>query len=403
MKIGIVTFHFPWNCGAALQCVALQTYLEKIGHEAQVIDYRPLYHVNRYSEYKHPVYLARKAAVRKSPNEGKVPRVKRAATAYVNTVKSWRKHDQVAPQAKRFRDFAGRHMHLTSMYRTVDKLRSNPPDCDLYVSGSDQLWNAKLTGGKFDPAYFLDFGPDDAGRITFSVGADFAAVKFPQSKLIKYVGKLDSISLRETRCLETVRGACEYIGQGDKPIHIDLDPTFLLEREDYEQFEDSVDVPEDYIFVYTMPNPQSQSIANKVALALGKEKGLPVIDACGNPVQGNRTVPDHRVCGPGEFLSYVKNATYVVTSSFHGTALSVIYGKEFVAIPHTDTGNRVTELLDKLGLSTRYHDNAKGALAAFADKVDYATCYDNLQGLREESRTYLKECAQRFGRGASAE
>jgi hypothetical protein len=395
MKIGIITFHFPWNCGATLQCTALQTKLEKMGHEAVVIDYSPLYHVNRYSTYKHPVYLAKRAARRTSADEPLPPRLKRAAVAWAKTVKSWSKHAANAERADRFESFQKAHLHMTRRYRTIDELRSNPPKLDMYISGSDQLWNAKITDGHFDPAYFMDFGDSSTARITYAVGADFAAVKFPQSKLIHLVDKIDAISLREEKCLPTVKAACEYIGQGDKPLHIDIDPTLLLDAADYEPFMSPNVEPEPYIYVYTMPSP-SQAVANKAAKALAEKTGLHLIDACGNPLQGNRQIEDSRVCGPDEFLSYVNNARYLVTSSFHGTAFAIIFRKQFVAIPHTDTGNRVTELLDKLGLSDRVAYTASDAVAKFDTPIDYEAMEPKLSALRAESEGYLRDCIERF-------
>ena len=60
------------------------------------------------------------------------------------------------------------------MYRSLRALRAFPLRCDLYLAGSDQLWNTKLTDGKLDPAYALDFGPEGTRRATYAVGCYFS-------------------------------------------------------------------------------------------------------------------------------------------------------------------------------------------------------------------------------------
>lgn len=397
MKIGIITFHFPWNCGAALQCIALQQYLKSQGHDVCVIDYSPLYHANRYSEYKHPLFLARRAAQGAGENAGLGTKVKKAGIAYLKTVKSWTRHKNFAVQARKFKAFQQEHFNLTKPYRSIEELRADPPKCDLYVSGSDQLWNAKITDNGFDAAYFMDFGPKETGRVTYSIGAEFAGVKFPQSKLIHLVDKIDAIALREEKYLPTVKGACEYINQGDKPLALTIDPTLLLSQDFYGELATQGRLcDEPYVFVYTMPS-KVQVMANNVAKKQASRKEIHVVDASGNPNIENKKMPDSRICDPSEFLAYIRDAEYVVTSSFHGTVFSIIFNKPFVAIPHPETGNRITELLNNLGLSDRVAYSVGEALDILENPISYDECTERLKELRQGSFDYLSMCIEEFG------
>lgn len=390
MKIGIITYHFPYNCGAALQCFALQTKLEQLGHEVSVINYRPWYHQNRYTPLKNPIYFAKKRF--NDPADNLAKRCWHAADGFRRTVQSWRTYPQVSLKEKKFRPFVKRYLHETKVYRSLKQLQSNPPKCDVYISGSDQLWNCAITNGVFDSAYFLDFGGDNVARMSYSVGADFSKLENPQAALRDLVKRLDVISLREEKWLPAVEKAAE----GKIPTHIDVDPTLLLEEKNYLQY--MPDMPkekEPYILTYTMTGETQKQIYNGARI-LSEKLGMKVIDVSGDPNKMNKKVEDNRLCGPDEFLWYVKNAEYVVTNSFHGTVFSVLFNKKFVTIPHALTGNRVTELLDKLGLSNRWHRVTTEAIAEITNEIDYAAVSEKLGELRSNSIDFLQDSIQKY-------
>lgn len=392
MKVGIITYHFPYNCGAALQCLALQTKLEELGHEVCVINYRPWYHQNRYTPLKNPIYYAGKRF--RDPAGNFIRRCWHAIDGFLRTIHSWRAYRKVAVKDKRFKGFLKKHLNETKVYRSLKQLQKDPPDCDMYISGSDQLWNCGITGGVFDGAYFLNFGDSDVGRMTYSVGADFTKSKDPIAELQKLVGQLDVISMREAKFLPVVQEAVK----GKIPTHIDVDPTLLLRPEQYERFMAQMEPEaEPYILTYTMTGETQKQIYNGAKM-LSQRLGMKVIDVCGDPNKMNLKVEDNRICGPDEFLHYVKNAEYVVTNSFHGTVFSVLFGKKFITVPHAQTGNRVTELLDKLGLSSRYKTITEEAVEEITNGIDYIAVSERLAALRSESVSFLGESVKRYGR-----
>ena len=389
MKVGIITFHFPFNCGAALQCYALQTKLSELGNEVQIINYRPWYHQNRYSAYKNPFYVANKML--HQPARNVLTRTYHGVKGFVWTVRSWKNAKAVRPREQKFRAFQKAHLNETRVYRTLRALRSAPPKCDLYLAGSDQLWNGKLTNGKLDPAYFLDFGKDTTRRATYAIGAHFADAPEAIHTLRPLLKRLDGVSLREERWLSTVMRA----SNGEQPFHIDIDPTLLLSPDAYEPIlpkEALADGP--FILTYTMPG-EAQPVVYRAAKALSEETGLRIIDACGNPTQGNMRIADQRTCSPGEFLWYVLHADYVVTNSFHGTVFSVLYHKRFMTVLHRETGNRVSELLDKLGLESHYTNTYADVADEIKKPVDWAAADARLETLRAESVRYLNYCTGR--------
>ena len=226
MKVGIITFHFPFNCGAALQCFALESKLEELGSDVQVINYVPWYHWNRYASYKNPVYYANKKL--HEPARNLVTRTYHGAKGFYDTVRSWKNAKVRKGREQKFAAFRKAHLHETRKYRTIKQLRAHPPKCDLYLAGSDQIWNSKLTDGKFDPAYFMDFGGKNVRRMTYAVGTYFDDPKAAQKEIGPMLKKLDAVSLREIKFMRPVMAASDP----KTPMHIDVDPTLLPDDED---------------------------------------------------------------------------------------------------------------------------------------------------------------------------
>ena len=167
MKIGIVTFHFASNYGAVLQCYALQEYLTRRGHNVEVINYRPSYHMVRYAGWKNPFLVARENWKR-NKNERKIKRIYIYIRGFVRgIILSLKQTDGV--KYRLFYDFTKKYLNQTQTYRTVKQLRRNPPEDEVYVVGSDQLWNPDFTDFRFDKAYFLDFGAPTTKRLSYAV------------------------------------------------------------------------------------------------------------------------------------------------------------------------------------------------------------------------------------------
>ena len=386
MKVGIVTFHFPFNCGAALQCWALQSKLESLGNEAQIINYVPWYHWNRYAAHKNPVYYANKKL--HEPARNILTRTYHGVKGFYDTVRSWKNAKVKLPREQKFKAFRKAHLKETRRYRTVRQLRAHPPKCDLYIAGSDQLWNSKLTEGMYDPAYFLDFGRKDVRRATYAIGTYFPDPEAAKKTIAPMLRNLDAVSLREARFMRPVMQAAD----AKTPMHIDVDPTLLLDAAAYDALLPKEPLEKQpFIVIYTMPGPAQKQV-NEAAKLLERETGLHLIDVNGNPNAENCKIKDHRVCSPEEFLWYIKNAEIVLTNSFHGTVFSVLYHKRFATILHKETGNRVSELLDKLGLSDRYTDGTGEVNGILAQPVDWSNAETALEALRTESVRYLKYC-----------
>ena len=386
MKVGIITFHFVHNCGAMLQCLALQETLMRMGCKVCIINYQPWYHKNRYASLKNPFYYSRKAFRKRGTNDHLFKRTVRGGVGFVKTIYSWKWYPNARKRSRLFDDFETLYLHETRLYRTLEQLQKDPPHCDAYISGSDQVWNAKLTENRIDPAYLLDFGEAHVRRITYAVGCGASYLESNIIELKEGLKHFRAISLRET----DKKNLIEHLTNNEVFMHIDIDPALLLEAVDYEPYitADTLCV-EPFIFTYAMPD-KTQKIVYQAAREFSKQIGLKLIDASGNPQNANRQIEDNRICGPAEFLWYMKHAAYIVTNSFHGTAFSVIFRKQFAAVPHSVTGFRVTELLEKLGLKQRWTNEASDALEILQTPCLFQEAEIKLAQLRDCSQNYLR-------------
>lgn len=373
MKIGIVTFHFASNYGAVLQCYALQEYLTRRGHNVEVINYRPSYHMVRYAGWKNPFLVARENWKR-NKNERKIKRIYIYIRGFVRgIILSLKQTDGV--KYRLFYDFTKKYLNQTQTYRTVKQLRRNPPEDEVYVVGSDQLWNPDFTDFRFDKAYFLDFGAPTTKRLSYAVSMKEEYTAEEMAQILFLSKKLDSISIRENNK--------DFEKNVERVVSICIDPTLLLNSEDYRLLETNRLIPEPYVFIYGLENSEDLDYATKI---ISKIQGLKVVN--GSPRRTKISCECECVYnyGPKEFLSYIKYADYVITNSFHGTAFSIIYQKSFVVIPHTKRGRRITELLSELDLGARIWGNEE---CEWSKKIDYISVNNRLQELRNNTKKYF--------------
>lgn len=331
MRIGIVTYHRSLNCGAVLQAYALQTFLERnFDVEAIIVDCR--------------VRVSRKRFVFSCAS------IKRfLGSLYYSLltvgIEDWRR--------MRYDVFSRRHLHYSRFFG----YDSSNVDCagfDAFCAGSDQIWNPVLSRGNM--MFFLDFVPDDKLKIAYapSIGLD----EFPKEyrdRCKALIKRFDKVSVRESSGAEMLK---ELLGS---EVPVLCDPTLLLKAADYDKVAVAPTIASRYICVYSMGNEPRVNMALE---KLMRQCDLPVIWLVGGHAASwriNRGRIRRISCfGPGEFLGYMKNASFVLTNSFHGTAFSLIYDKPFsVVLNGTATDARMTSLLGKLGLDdhTRTHES----------------------------------------------
>lgn len=355
MKIGILTFHCAHNYGAVLQTYALQEVLKNLGHNPKIIDYRPSYLLKPYEPLNLKFSIRLKWMLKNSVVEMQMyPRRARRHRAFVKFIKS---------------------RLALSPYRKGMPVET---DFDACVFGSDQIWNPLITGGYDD--VFWGILPIEKGKKKFvsyaaSMGRDVATDD--ERKLIRErLKNFDAISVRE-KSLQTLLAPLT-----DKEVNLVLDPTLLAPKTVWDKLNDNVK-ERGYVLVYQVrEDPNTIEIARHIARQLNAE--VICLEAVVKWKEGQEVRP---CASPEDYVSYFKHARCVVTTSFHGTAFSVIFNKPFYCLGFGDwMDGRSKSLLQTLHLEERIID--KLDRPQFSD-IDYSEANEILSRLRESSERFL--------------
>lgn len=368
MRIGILTLPLHTNYGGILQAYALQTVLERLGHEVVVIDIS-----RKHSLPFHKALLAYpKRTISRYVLGRKFVMVRAEKYAnYVDRVK--RRNTQM---------FINKYVHCLEI-KTVAQL--NEKDYDAIVVGSDQIWRPQYAPG-IEHSY-LDFAEDwNIKRIAYapSFGVDNWEYNELQTEHCKkLLEKFDAVSVREKSGVELCR---KYLYHDALWV---LDPTMLLQADDYIKLFDSIgktERKEEIIFNYVLdPTEETESLTRWLASALG----LKVIRA--NSRAEDSTAPlEERIQPPVEqWLKDLANAKFVITDSFHACVFSILFKKQFLVVANSYRGvARIDSLLGYLGLKNRIVRDAP--MVNMLVDIDYDVVYKKLDAMRERSMDFLE-------------
>lgn len=245
-------------------------------------------------------------------------------------------------------------------------------DLNVYLAGSDQIWNPDIC----NPIYFLDFA---RGEHCISYAASMGKTEITDKKssfFLKNLKNFNFISVRERECAEVLSAYT------DKEIFVHIDPTFLINTETWRSLEHPYKVKKSYILLYMLywDNSYKEQI-----VALKKRTGLPVYAICSgiSGVYADKRIYD---AGVEEFLWLVDHAEYVITSSFHGVAFSIIFQKKFAAVINPASPSRIENVLNILSVP-----RVKIEELDHAESIDYSIISANIEKERQRSIEYLKE------------
>lgn len=309
MKIAILTRRAGYNMGSSLQAYAMFKLFSKLGHNVVILDY------DEYANY----LLWRVRPI--------INRFIFIFFKYIPFLKFFFKIKYISllqafTQQKKFIDFEKKYLPLTSQkFKSSKELNITNGLYDAFICGSDQIWSPQM----YDPAYFLDF-VKDGKKIAYapSIGVtDSSLISNSAKQLIR---NIDYISCREKEGSEVLSDIVK------KEVKTVLDPTLMLEREDWEQI-----IPiqrmikEKYILTYFLyTHFFENNIPNEFIKKLQEKTGYTIINIQMHNmlqvVEANKHIYD---CGPLDFLNLIKNAEYIVTNSFHCCVFSFIFKRNF--------------------------------------------------------------------------
>ena len=360
MKIGIITFQNAVNYGAVLQTYALQNTIGKLGGNSEIINYQCKKINSMYDPF---------------------PKTTNIRKMISNII--WYKRKKKKKLA--FENFEKKYLKVTNKkYYNKKELEETNNIFDKFIAGSDQVWRAESTG--FDTTYFLDFVKDNNKKYSYaaSFGSDNIEEKYKE-KYIELLKDYNELSVREEQGQTIIQELLH------KKARLDLDPTFLLEKEEWRKIEKKPQNKEKYIILFIIR--KSETIF-RFAENLARVKGCKLIYISNDR---KKEVDATYIGGisPEEWLGYIDNAEYIVTNSFHGVAFSIIFNKKFFIElqPYPAKANsRLENIMDIFKLRER--EIVNGGNDYIDKKIDYTNVEKIIQEKKEKSIQYLRKIVQ---------
>lgn len=385
--IGIITVQKAPNYGAELQCYALQHYLRSLGYDCEIIDLcRPVHKDFKKTKGYEP-YINDNLSI----SQKIVCWARNIKNKYLPFItKNGRKiiafesrnKGAMSLLTEKFHAFENRIV-FSKKYKSIGDLYDNPPFYDVYITGSDQLWNP--TQKYCIEPFFLTFVNNGGKKVSYatSIGQDSLSTEVIKDYQ-KWLSSYDSISLREQTAIDLLQPLCS------KEIHKTIDPTLLVPKEEWNLMAISPK-KEKYIFCFTLHYcPNLLEYARKLSISLGIKliywKHCYQEDAFdGDNCMGIIDI------SPEEWLGFIRNAYYVVTDSFHGSVFSLIFERNFATYidSKNSRGCRIKDLFEMLDVKDRLiYDLNKIALLP---SPNYEKVKELISEEKHKSENFLKE------------
>lgn len=352
MKIGIITVHRAYNYGSVLQCYALQEYLRLRGHDVWIIDYRQRWTEAVYRPFS--LYYIWHFLKQKDF---------RAIIDY------WRKREIRSKRLKQtkplFESFMKR-MRLTEPCRI-----RIPKGFDIYIIGSDQLWTHQCVGG--EDKFYLGYieHPSSSKVIGYSLSVSVPSIQiFGEQRLKAIISNFDKLSLREPANAELIHKLTGF------QLPITIDPTLLVDVDFWKTMINDAWKSEEYIAIYqARPVVGNQNYLMEKASELSKHLNCKIVDLSTTQY----TVED--------FISIIKYAKYIMTTSYHATVFSLLMETPCYAIKLNDGLDvRYVDLLSDLGMESELFEKE---FVPKPIKVNFDGLQERLVKYRESSKEYL--------------
>lgn len=357
MNVGIITYHRSQNYGAQLQAYALRRVVEKLGHRAAVLDGNTIGESGLF----HWSCASGRALLGSLRNN------------ILSLCFNRTRH-------RRFREFSQRLLGRTAPCMSRPALQRECAAYDAIITGSDQVWHPQICEG--DTSFFLDIPIASHRKIAYA--PSFGVSEYTPEQVARYmplIADIAHLSVREESGQQLIR---KHL-QREAPLV--LDPTMLLERADWESV--AQDSPyRHYLLYFSILDslPGSDAYVRRVA----REKGLRIVRIGSVRDVLKRGFINARHVGPQGFLGLVRDADYVITSSFHGCVFSILFEKQFLCLLNrNDRNSRLETLTAQLGLSGRLVRHVDTPHASEQLPITYEPVRQRLAQKRRESLQFL--------------
>ena len=294
-KIAIVTFHNAINFGAILQSYALNKYINNCGFQCETIDYHSKKIDSSYKLFKF-----------------NIKKIKGTINSILGIKNNLSKHIK-------FKQFRNKYIKISKIKYYSNNVKKTNNIYTSFITGSDQVWNLDLSD---DNNYYLDFVDEKNKRNSYAASFGNIDMLEKHEEYIKNIlSKYNVISVREESAKIKLKEKFNIESS------LVLDPTFLLNKIEWEEVCNDKKIKEKYILLYVLHEESLYKVAEKIS-QFTKLKVYVLNESYKKRIKAKYI----RNAGPDEFINLIKNAEYVVTDSFHGTAFSIIFRKNLKVV-----------------------------------------------------------------------
>lgn len=366
MVVNVITRHAPTNYGSLLQAIATQRVIMNLGHECRIINYIPKCETGVRMAI---TQLEQKTKWRRNP-------IKKAIYLMVA-------EPETLLMDRKFLAMRKKYLLMGPCCATTEELKklyAEKKD-EVFLTGSDQVWGP-ISTGHYDPTYFLDFVPKSSRKLAFA--ASFGKAIFDEQTLKEYgvlLKKYDSLAVRENVAVELLK-------KMDISAKQVLDPTLLMDADAWSEYVKPMKKPEKYVLVYQI---HANSDLDHYAVKFAEKAELPLLRVSPLLHQAKRSGKFVYCPDISGFLDLVKNAAYMVTDSFHGTAFAINFNTQFVEVlPNTGTSSRNQSILELTGLTDRIVRDLND-FSYIDQEIDFKEANEKIGISRIESIRILEE------------
>lgn len=362
-RVAFITIHVGANFGSVLQTIATSEVIKRIGAEPLCVNYIP-----------------ERVTMKKFWAFGHANLIKKALLFF------WKLY-ALPNKLLNNRSYGGylkKHCRLSSPIYIEDNFTEKCPKADVYMTGSDQVWNIKHNEG-LDTHYFFEGIVGKKVSFASSIGyLDIGEKNREEYK--RFLSEYSVLSVREDSAVALLH----ELGLNAERL---LDPIFMLDKEEWIGFvskNKSIDEP--YILIYTPYNTVDKSVIFNHARFIAKKEGLKIVTFSWTYYKDKDADKTIRFASPGDFLNLIMGAEYVITNSFHGTAFSINLNKKFWVFLPSGFSSRITSVLSKFGLAERLVEEYKVSDNWDYNKsIDYKAVNLVLKKERENSFAFLEK------------
>lgn len=366
MVVNVITRHAPTNYGSLLQAIATQRVIMNLGHECRIINYIPKCETGVRMAI---TQLEQKTKWKRNP-------IKKAIYLMVA-------EPETLLMDRKFLAMRKKYLLMGPCCATtgeLKKLYAEKKD-EVFLTGSDQVWGP-ISTGHYDPTYFLDFVPKSSRKLAFA--ASFGKAIFDEQTLKEYgvlLKKYDSLAVRENVAVELLK-------KMDISAKQVLDPTLLMDADAWSEYVKPMKKPEKYVLVYQI---HANSSLDHYAVKFAEKAELPLLRVSPLLHQAKRSGKFVYCPDISGFLDLIKNAAYMVTDSFHGTAFAINFNTQFVEVlPNTGTSSRNQSILELTGLTDRIVRDLND-FSYIDQEIDFKEANEKIGTSRIESIRILEE------------